>query len=310
MAGEMTQFNDNALQTEGARMEVLAIRERIAAVDNVMRGAMIQSVHFGTIPGCGKKPTLLKPGAEMLAMMFRLAPRVTAQIKELGNGHREYTVTCQMVHIPTGDVWAEGIGSCSTMESKYRWRGSEAEDTGKAVPKAYWDAKNAGDMGKAQQLLGGPGLIAKKVDAGYTIHRKGSGRVENPDIADTYNTCLKMGKKRAQVDATLSALGCSHLFTQDLEDFRPMDDNELNDLQNAQQRNQPPADATAQQATQAMTDAQQFASFESAMHDLIPEDRKEALEQFLQVRGVVSLDKVPKEHRQAFYRAFIAFLNG
>ena len=57
-------------------------------------------------------------------------------------------------------------------------------------------------------------------------------------------------------------------------------------------------------------DAQQFASFESAMKDLIPEDRKEALDQFLQVRGVASLDKVPKEHRQAFYKAFIAFLNG
>jgi hypothetical protein len=33
------------------------------------------------------------------------------------------------------------------------------------------------------------------------IENQEVGRVENPDIADTYNTVLKMAKKRAQVDA-------------------------------------------------------------------------------------------------------------
>jgi hypothetical protein len=45
------------------------------------------------------------------------------------------------------------------------------------------------------------------------------GRSENPDIADLYNTVLKMAKKRAFVDATITATAASDFFTQDVEDF-------------------------------------------------------------------------------------------
>jgi hypothetical protein len=44
-------------------------------------------------------------------------------------------------------------------------------------------------------------------------------RVEVPDIGDSYNTILKMAKKRAYIDAILSATAASDIFTQDLEDF-------------------------------------------------------------------------------------------
>ena len=37
------------------------------------------------------------------------------------------------------------------------------------------------------------------------------------------NTVLKMGKKRALVDATLMVGSLSDIFTQDLEDFEPED---------------------------------------------------------------------------------------
>jgi hypothetical protein len=55
------------------------------------------------------------------------------------------------------------------------------------------------------------------------IESQDVGRIENPDVADVYNTCLKMAKKRAHVDATLSALAVSDAFTQDIEDL-PNDD--------------------------------------------------------------------------------------
>jgi hypothetical protein len=48
-----------------------------------------------------------------------------------------------------------------------------------------------------------------------------AGRVENADLADTYNTVLKMAKKRALVDATLTATAASDIFNQDLEDYTP-----------------------------------------------------------------------------------------
>jgi hypothetical protein len=282
-------------------MEVTAIRERLHAVEQVMHGAMISGVHFGTIPGCGKKPTLLKPGAEILSMMFRLAPKLDTKIVELGGGHREYTVVCSMTHITTGDVWAQGIGSCCTMESKYRYRGAESEDTGKPVPKAYWDAKNAGDMGKAQSLLGGAGFAAKKSEAGgYTIHKKGSGKAENADIADVYNTCLKMAKKRAQIDATLSALGCSHLFTQDLEDMRPMASDDYM---------QPPPDATSQEAIDAMNKARQasededLANFITAIEQDICARKggKGATAALLNSMGLAHVRDVPMSARRDFY---------
>jgi hypothetical protein len=43
-------------------------------------------------------------------------------------------------------------------------------------------------------------------------------RQENPDIADVYNTVLKMAKKRALVDATITACAASDIFTQDMEE--------------------------------------------------------------------------------------------
>ena len=38
---------------------------------------------------------------------------------------------------------------------------------------------------------------------------------------DLGNTVLKMAKKRAQIDMTLTALGVSDLFNQDIEDLPP-----------------------------------------------------------------------------------------
>jgi hypothetical protein len=44
-------------------------------------------------------------------------------------------------------------------------------------------------------------------------------RYKNQDAANIANTILKMAKKRALIDATLSATRASGLFTQDLEDM-------------------------------------------------------------------------------------------
>jgi hypothetical protein len=46
-------------------------------------------------------------------------------------------------------------------------------------------------------------------------------RYANQDVYSIANTVLKMAKKRALVDATLSATRSSGLFTQDLEDMEP-----------------------------------------------------------------------------------------
>lgn len=184
--------------------------EQVCLIQEVKAGVMRDGEHYGTIPGT-EKPTLLKSGAEKLALTFRLAASYQiATTTSPMSGHREYAVTCTLTHLVSGAVWGQGVGLCSTMESKYRYR-SGYDPTGKPVPKDYWKDRDA-------SLLGGKGFAAKKIEGQWQIV-KATSREENPDIADTYNTVLKMAKKRAFVDAILTATGGSDFFTQDLEEL-------------------------------------------------------------------------------------------
>jgi len=146
-------------------MSLRQVTERVNTVHQILKTIMKENTHYGTVPGCGSKMVLLKPAADVLAMTFRLVPRFEVTRHDLFDGHREYEILCSM-HGPDGSLLGQGVGSASTMEKKYRYRGGE----------------------------------------------------ENPDIADVYNTVLKMGKKRAHIDATLTVTGAADLFTQDLID--------------------------------------------------------------------------------------------
>ena len=190
------------------------LKARANMVTEIKRQIMKNGTHFGVIPGCGDKPTLLKNGAELLCMAFKLAPEAKVEVADLGNGHREYTVTTTLVSITTGTPIATGLGSCSTMESKYRYRNvADFEITGQPIPA---DAKER----KQEYRRQGYGM--KKVDGAWEwVRFKDNQKQENPDIADQYNTVLKMASKRSLVDATLKATGGSCEFTQDIEDMAP-----------------------------------------------------------------------------------------
>jgi hypothetical protein len=205
---------------EPSALSPVQVGEQVQMIQQLMRANMKDGEHFGKIPGCGDKPALLKPGAEKLCLMFRLAPKFEIVTTDLGNGHREITVNTSLYHINTGAFWGAGVGSCSTMETKFRYRGNEAVSTGVPVPKEYWDLKKT-DFKAALEKLGGPAYMPKKLDEGWMICEKGQ-KQENPDIADTYNTVLKMAKKRSLVDATLSATAASDIFTQDIEENAPV----------------------------------------------------------------------------------------
>lgn len=200
-----------AVQTAPANnnfsMSLQELKQRASMVSQIKSQIMVPNVHFGKIPGCGDKPTLLKNGAEMLCMAFRLASDTKIDISDLGNGHREYTITTMLMS--NGELVATGVGSCSTMESKYRYRGNELELVGDC-PKDYWNKPRPSKYN---------GHTAKKDESGaWKLYRKGA-KTENPDIADTYNTVLKMASKRSLIDAVLKATGGSCEFTQDIEDM-------------------------------------------------------------------------------------------
>jgi len=213
MSKAVVKYKETALaqRDELAVNDVISQVQKIAQIKNAV---MVQNEHYGTIPGT-QKATLYKAGAEKLAMTFRFAPRFAVTMTQLNHGdHREYSCICTLSHITSGNFLAEGVGSCATMESKYRWRKADPEVIG-PVPQSYWKEK---DATKKADLIGGKGFGVKKIGATWNVVKFSNDRVEHDNPADFYNTCLKMAKKRAFVDAVITATGGSDLFTQDLED--------------------------------------------------------------------------------------------
>jgi hypothetical protein len=212
-----TQVTVRPIVDAAMPMTAADVRGQVNLIQSVMKEVMQEGQHFGKVPGCGDKPALLKPGAEKLGMVFRLAPTFKIERREMDNGHREYEVVCTLNHITSGQCYGEGVGCCSTKESKYRYRSA-----GRRCPAC---GKETIIRGK-QEYGGGWLCFAKKGGCGakypagdVQIESQSEGKSENPDIADTYNTVLKMAKKRAQVDAILTATAASDIFTQDIEDF-------------------------------------------------------------------------------------------
>lgn|SRR3990167_890291 len=212
------------MEQTNTNLTAAQVRAQVNLIQSVMKEVMQEGQHYGKIPGCGDKPTLLKPGAEKLSMTFRLRPIIDnardIRIENLGEGHREIHVYCHVMNMD-GVELATGVGSCSTMESKYRYRGGEKIPTGQPIPAEYWNLKKEGKIDEAKEKIGGSGFGVAKIEGKWEICEIGE-KMENPDIADTHNTVLKMAKKRAYVDGILSATAASDCFTQDLEDIAPV----------------------------------------------------------------------------------------
>lgn len=197
------------------------IQAQVNLIQEVMKAVMKDGEHYGKIPGCGDKPSLLKPGAEKLMFTFRLVADPEVEVFELYHptvqGHREYRVKVKISSL-SGTYMGGGVGSCSTMESKYRYRGGEKVPTDQKVPAEYWNLRNAGKLEDAKSLIGGHGYGVGKDNGQWVICEIGE-KMEHDNPADFYNTCEKMAKKRALVDATLTVTAASDIFTQDIEEL-------------------------------------------------------------------------------------------
>lgn len=204
--------------------EVVEQKEKIR---QVMDAVMTKDVHYGLIPGVNK-PSLFKPGAEAINVALRLAPHYDSEKIWHENGHLTVVSRCTLKHIPTDLTIATGEGLCTTKETRYAYRqggrkcpncGAEAIKKSKFKPKSGdYDGASPDDApgwycyGK----IGGCGMNFAADDPAITSQTEG--RVDNPDIADTYNTVLKMADKRALIAAVLNGTAASDVFTQDVED--------------------------------------------------------------------------------------------
>lgn len=178
---------------------------------------------YGVIPGT-KKKTLLKSGADKLCEVYGLYDEyeTISTVEDWDKGLFDYTLKCVLKSRRDDSVVGTGVGSCSSWESKYRYR--EAKRTCPACGKATIIAGKAEYGGgflcwKKEGKSDGCG--AKYKDDDRKITDQVQGRVENPDIADSKNTVLKMAKKRAKIDATIGATRSAGIFTQDLDDVPP-----------------------------------------------------------------------------------------
>lgn len=166
----------------------------------IVRANMREGQDYGVIPGTNK-PTLLKPGAEKIAKLLGLSDQyeILDKQEDWDRPLFRYLVKCKLISVNTGVLISEGLGECNSMESKYRWRWAWPDDVPDHIDKSTLKKKTG----------------TTKYGKPFTMYQ-----VENDDIFTQVNTLIKMAKKRALVDAALSAGRLSDIFTQDMEDIK------------------------------------------------------------------------------------------
>lgn len=171
------------------------MREHVNRIQQVMEAVMKDGTHFGKIPGTDK-PTLLKPGAEVLCATFHIAPSFRVDDLSTEDAIR-YRVVCVGVHQGSGVVLGEGLGECSSNEEKYKWR--------KASDKEWAAAPDN----------------RRRIKYGFNRAERREYEIKQvrAEVADVANTILKMAAKRAQVAMTLNVTAASDIFAQDIEDL-------------------------------------------------------------------------------------------
>ncbi len=174
-----------------------SLKARVQKMLEVQQEVMKADVDYGIIPGC-KKPSLFKPGAELLMVTFFVAAS-EPKVVDLSNGDEiRYRLTTAIITQCTEIFLGAGVGECSSNEDKYKWRKvvceGEWEDTDIARRREKW----------FKGWDGKPDYKQKQV------------RTNPSDVA---NTVLKIAKKRSIIDGVLQSLAASRIYTQDIEDM-------------------------------------------------------------------------------------------
>ena len=175
---------------------------KVKSLQATLKGILVDGHDYGKIPGCGEKPTLLKPGAEKILM----ALGITSSYELIehtenfeGKGFFAYTVKCLLYK--NGQKITEGLGHANSKEKKWAVESVYEKDLPEGTDKS---------------------LLKKK-----TINTKNGSFTKyevDADVNSKANTILKMAKKRAQIDAVLTVASLSEIFTQDFDDLEPIEE--------------------------------------------------------------------------------------
>ena len=192
-------------QEMAARLNDMKIKLNL--IQEFFKNIMVENQDYGVIPGTDR-PTLMKSGAEKLCELYGYAITIKdlKETIEQEIGYYRAIVTVALVSKRSGEIVAEGVGEANTMEGRYRWRWVPEWKVPKGLDKSTLHYEERKD----------------KNGNSYKTYR-----VPNEDPWALWNTVLKMAKKRALVDATLSATRSSGIFTQDMEDLREWVDGDV-----------------------------------------------------------------------------------
>lgn len=287
--------NGGAIATR-TELSVEEIEAQVAKIADVMERVMLHDVHYGTIPGTDK-PTLYKPGAEKLCLTFRLDPQYQRdEVREEG-GHYTVTLTCTLWHIDSGKRIGSALGMCSTHEAKYAYRKAQRRCPVCNAEAVIRGRKEYGGGWLCWRKRGGCGESFPEDDAEITAQDVGE-RIPNPDLADAWNTVLKIGTKRALVAAVLNATAASDIFTQDVEDTVASPDDDDTDASAA------PAPAAGQSGRVPGMDVMQ------AIRERFPHQVGDVVRAVREHLDVTSIPRLTDEQAQEAYELLDAMETG
>ena len=200
ISGAPKPSDESVDKQEPAQMDWSAIQTNPAMYVQMLNRLYLhllqKGTDYGVIPGT-KKPTLYKPGAELLAMNLGLttATTETTEMHEIA-GMFVISTKAHTEVFYKGSKVGDGYGSCSTAETKYAFRWVVERKLPSGMDRESLYAEES-EYGKRYRV---PCSVNETFDAG--------------------NTVLKMAKKRSFIDAVLTVTGASRIFTQDLEDIK------------------------------------------------------------------------------------------
>lgn len=179
---------------------ITSLKKIPGMLNNIFRNIMQKDTDYGTLPGTSK-PTLLKPGAEMLRMAFNLSYQAELEtvLEDWDKGVFYYKVFTHFSN-SKGQYVGTGIGSANSGETRYSIRWVYESDVPKDVDKASLKSRTKQGRNGSYTQYAMPLSIDEK--------------------ATLINTLQKMAKKRSFVDGILSITGASRIFTQDVEDMQ------------------------------------------------------------------------------------------
>ena len=208
------------MTAETLRHQLDEERKMRAVLNEYVKEAMKPGHHYYSFKE-GDRPALTQEGAHNLCSIFKAIigpPAIEKDYHE--DGHLTVTAHVEVFN-QAGERVAAGDGICSTRESKYAYRWA-------------WDNE-----------VGGMDVSGLKKQSGSKNGRTWTKyQIPNPDLADLYNTVLKMAVKRAKVAAVRQMPLVSELFVDDLEgdDDKPAENRSYGGArsQKSEVRNQKP----------------------------------------------------------------------